>query len=375
MKKKGSASLKFDPDLQQLREGKELRNGLSAVVKVGDTLWLANDEALRLERLSLKEEDSHGGTYKYGKHTVFSLDQYLQLPAPPSTDLEDIEEADLEGLAYHDGYLWLIGSHSLKRKSPEPDQSLEENFQELAKVKTDDNRFLLARIPLDEETLTLEKEIDQGDQKRTAARLRGDARSSDLTDALAEDEHLKPFLSIPSKDNGFDIEGLATTGDRLFIGLRGPVLRGWAVILEVELDVSDGMLTLKPIGPGDRPYRKHFLNLGGLGVRELEVWRSDLLILAGPTMELDGPVAIFQWKGGAQPDGESLVDGDRLRKIKSIPFGQGVDHAEGMTLFSTAQDAMPSVLIVYDSSSEDRKTGSRTLKADIFSLHKCINQG
>jgi len=370
MKKKGFASLKFDPDLNQLHEGKELRNGLSAVVKIGDSLWLANDEVLRLERLSLREKDPDSGTYKYGKHTTFRLNQYLQLPAPPPADPDDIEEADLEGLAYHNGYLWLIGSHSLKRKNPDMDQSLEENFQELAKVTSDDNRFLLARIPLAEETLTLEKEIDQGDRKLTAARLRGGERSSDLTVALAEDEHLKDFLAIPSKDNGFDIEGLAAAGDRLFIGLRGPVLRGWAVILEVELEESDSMLTLKPIGPGDRLYRKHFLNLGGLGIRELEVWGSDLLILAGPTMELDGPVAIFQWKGGAQPDGESLVNGDSLRKIRSIPFGQGVDRAEGITLFSISQDEIPSVLVVYDASSEDRKTGSRTLRADVFSLHK-----
>jgi len=370
MKKKGSVSLKFDPDLNQLREEKELRDGLSAVVKVGDTLWFANDEALRLERLSLKEKGVNTGTYKYGKHTSFPLNQYLQLPAPPPSDPDDIEEADLEGLAYHDGYLWLVGSHSLKRKSPESDQSLEENFESLAKVTTDDNRFLLARIPLAEATLTLESEVEQGDRKLTAARLHGDEESSDLTVALAEDEHLKPFLTIPSKENGFDIEGLALVDDRIFIGLRGPVLRGWAVILEIEVEVSSSMLTLKKIGPGDRLYRKHFLNLGGLGIRELEVWGSDLLILAGPTMELDGPVAIFQWKGGAQPNGESLVDRDGLKKIKSIPFGQEVDHAEGMTLFSTDQDEIPSVLIVYDSSSEERKTGNCSLKADVFSLHK-----
>jgi len=56
-----------------------------------------------------------------------------------------------------------------------------------------------------------------------------------LTEALRGDQHLGLFIVIPGKDNGFDIEGLAGAGKRLFIGLRGPVLRGWAVILEVEL--------------------------------------------------------------------------------------------------------------------------------------------
>lgn len=60
-------------------------------------------------------------------------------------------------------------------------------------------------------------------------------------------------------------------GERLFMGLRGPVLRGWAVILEVELEDNDqpSTLSLKAIGPSDRLYRKHFLHLGGLGIRDL----------------------------------------------------------------------------------------------------------
>ena len=39
--------LEFDPDLNKLRKGKKLWDGLSAVVQIGDTLWVANDEALR----------------------------------------------------------------------------------------------------------------------------------------------------------------------------------------------------------------------------------------------------------------------------------------------------------------------------------------
>src|SRR5262249_43259516 len=79
--------------------------------------------------------------------------------------------------------------------------------------------------------------------------LHGDDNGSDLTDALAKDKHMRAFLSIPGKDNGFDIEGLAVVGDRIFIGLRGPVLRGWALILELELKEAEGKastLELKP---------------------------------------------------------------------------------------------------------------------------------
>ncbi len=46
-------------------------------------------------------------------------------------------------------------------------------------------------------------------------------------------------VPIPGKDNGFDIEGLAVREDRLLLGLRGPVLRGHAFVLELSLE-QDG---------------------------------------------------------------------------------------------------------------------------------------
>jgi hypothetical protein len=132
------------------------------------------------------------------------------------------------------------------------------------------------------------------------------------------------------------------------------------------------MLTLKRIGPGDRPYRKHLLHLGGLGVRDLSVQGSDLLILAGPTMDLDGPVRVFRWPGGAQPSGESVVFRSQLTTVLDVPFGQGnnqgTDHAEGMTLFATEGSHALSLLVVYDAASDSRKQGENGVKADIFSL-------
>jgi len=56
-----------------------------------------------------------------------------------------------------------------------------------------------------------------------------------LLDALAQDPHLQAFINIPGKDNGFDIEGLAVPpAGQLFVGLHGPVMRGWAVALELR---------------------------------------------------------------------------------------------------------------------------------------------
>ncbi|MDH4083539.1 MAG: DUF3616 domain-containing protein [Nitrospira sp.] len=207
------------------------------------------------------------------------------------------------------------------------------------------------------------------------ARLRGDDRGDDLTKALRRDEHLGSFLTIPGKDNGFDIEGLAVVGKRVFLGLRGPVLRGWAVILEIALKVDSkqsSILKLKSIGPHGRLYRKHFLRLGGLGIRDLCVQGSDLLILAGPTMSLEGPVSVFRWRGGADPKGECMVPHEKLDHLLDVPDGRDVGHAEGMTLFSPDGGPADSLMVVYDSVAKNRQRGKNAVTADVFPLSRTI---
>ena len=366
-------NLEFSTENADFGKGKELRDGLSVALQIGDTLWVANDESISLERLSLIKDASD---YRYGLHKQFSLDDFLKLPVATPKDPADLEEVDIEGLDYGGGYLWLVGSHSLKRVNPTLEDGHKQAKKQLAKISTDGNRYLLARIPLVEVdgSYTLMKESNKLGEKRTAAQLHGTAQGNDLTEALKGDKHLEPFLAIPGKDNGFDIEGLAVVGKRILLGLRGPVLRGWAVILEVELyeDVKKpSTLRLKPIGSKQRLYRKHFLKLGGLGIRDLCVQGSDILILAGPTMDIDGPVTIFRWIGGAAaPKEECVVPADELEHVVDVPYGQSVDHAEGMTLFSTDEGAPRSLLIVYDSASESRQLKENTVVADFLQLPK-----
>jgi len=90
---------------------------LSAVLQIGDTLWVANDESVSLERLSRIKKNTTDNC-RYQHHKKFSLDDYLRLPATPPDDPAELEEIDVEGLDYEDGYLWVVGSHSLKRKKP-----------------------------------------------------------------------------------------------------------------------------------------------------------------------------------------------------------------------------------------------------------------
>lgn len=366
-----SALLTFNAKLNKFSKDKTLHDGLSVVAQVGDSLWVASDETISLERLSARPAAAPF-SLEYADHAQFPLSDYLDLPAPPSSNNSKTNiEADLEGLDYKDGYLWLVGSHSLKRGKIDKDDTLEKNINRLAKIKTDGNRFLLARIPLVAKTNTLVKSVIENGTTRNAAILRGNDQGNDLTDHLANDKHLQAFLRIPGKDNGFDIEGLAVVDQRIFVGLRGPVLRGWAVIIQLELEEHDAStLKLKQL-PNKTFYQTHFLQLNGLGVRELCVHGTDLLILAGPTMGLDGPITVYRWRGGALPNAERIVFDDAVQPILHIPFGQGKDagkdHAEGMTLL--AHDACdPAILIVYDSAAQHRQRGTSAITADIFKL-------
>ncbi len=63
---------------------KKLRDGLSAVLQVKDTLWVANDECLSVERLTLQSAEA--GRFLFSAHQSFMLKDYLKLAAPPCDD-------------------------------------------------------------------------------------------------------------------------------------------------------------------------------------------------------------------------------------------------------------------------------------------------
>jgi hypothetical protein len=190
-------------------------------------------------------------------------------------------------------------------------------------------------------------------------------RRDDLRALLREDEHLGRFVPIPGKDNGLDIEGIAVRGDRLYLGLRGPVLRGWAFVLEVRpyVDPADpGRLRLHDFSDG-LPYRKHVLDLDGLGVRDLCPDGDDLLVLAGPTMDLDGPVRIYRWHDACRAPMPAIVRGRLLSRVLELTYGEGDDHAEGLSLLGDDR-----VLIVYDSPATARLTDDGAVIADVLLL-------
>ncbi|WP_426493429.1 DUF3616 domain-containing protein [Hymenobacter sp. 102] len=359
--------LRFNPKLSLNAAGKHVRDGLSTVLRTGDNLWLSCDERTSIERLRLI------GPREFGEHCRYELADLLDL----RNEAEAVE-IDIEGLGEADHYLWVIGSHSLKRKQPKPDEEdVAKQIARLAKVAEEPSRYLLARVPLLRNPRTGDFELHREAPHPTnpgqvlrAAQLRGTDTSNDLLDLLVHDPHLKPFLPIPGKDNGFDIEGLAVTPDgRLFIGLRGPVLRGWAIVLEVlPREDKHGRLRLDEVpGATEKYYKKHFLDLGGMGIRELRQQGTDLLVLAGPTMDLDGTIAVYRWPEALSCPQDSLIGSDKLERLFDVPHGSGPtagqDKAEGMALLDETH-----VLLVFDSPADARKPAPHQVQADVRRL-------
>ncbi|MEO1070504.1 MAG: DUF3616 domain-containing protein, partial [Cyanobacteria bacterium J06638_6] len=91
------ALLRFQSD------NEDLLAELSAITRCPNGhLWLGSDEFLTLERLTPMGEGV------YGSHKTFHLKDFVEL-------FDHESEVDIEGLDYNDGYLWVVGSHSLKR--------------------------------------------------------------------------------------------------------------------------------------------------------------------------------------------------------------------------------------------------------------------
>ncbi|SEG83538.1 Protein of unknown function [Thermomonospora echinospora] len=344
----------------------ETHTNLSAVRQDGRCLWVAGDETATIERLTA-EVDEAGRVTGYGDQRTVALADLVELPAGRD------EEADIEGLARANGWLWAVGSHSLKRKRVKPEHGDAKARRRLATVVREENRHILVRIPLVPGPDGLPEAVAT-DGDRTAAVLGG--RGDSLTDLLADDPHLAPFLPIPSKDNGVDIEGIASVpspdGERLYIGFRGPVLRGWAVLVEIhpETDPADPhRLRLRRLD-GRARYRVHFLDLGGLGVRDLCPDGDDLLILAGPTMSLSGPVRVLRWRGAAKTTAADIVHARELERVGDLPHGEGEDHAEGIAVLDETHGPGPTLLVVYDSPAGGRLTEHGGVHADVVSFSR-----
>ena len=74
--------------------------------------------------------------------------------------------------------------------------------------------------------------------------------------------------------------------------------------------------------------------------------------------------------GGALPSKETVTPADQLERVLALPYGHGVDHPEGMTLFADQTGSVDELMVVYDAASPSRQIGDSIIVADVFCLPK-----
>jgi hypothetical protein len=257
---------------EKRKKTEKIAMSLSGVDWYKGYIFVGSDEGPGFERLKEIEE----GVYR--ARARFELGDFFDLPGDPD------DEADVESISIHKNWLWLVTSHARTRPK------LEDGVEKFAKVQDHPRRYVLGRIPLVDGAGEPPTPVRR-DSNREAWCVPVSGRGSALIDAIAEDPHLKQSLKIPAKENGLDIEGLAVGNGRLVLGLRGPVLRGQAVLLSLNWP-EDERRTPSKDGAGVK-YRKIFVDLHGLGVRDLCRRNQDLVILAGPTMPVPATYCIY----------------------------------------------------------------------------------
>ncbi|MFZ5525704.1 MAG: DUF3616 domain-containing protein [Pseudomonadota bacterium] len=352
--KRHAVRLEFDQDSL-------VHLNLSGAAFIGDTLWVAGDEACGIDRLT-RLQPTGPEALRFGEPVNFPLADFIDLPG------EADDEADLEGMAFDGRCLWVVGSHGLKRKNAKPGRSAQDNARRLAKLSLDSNRLLLACIPVEPGEGGVPTLVPRSGDGRRARRLQGDERSNALTRLLADDPHFGPFLPLPGKDNGFDVEGMALLDESMLLGLRGPVLRGWAGLLELNPRAQGDHLQLAALQGSDALLRKHFLNLGGLGVRDLHMDGDDLYILAGPTMVLDGDIRLYRWAGARQAlqaNDEPVTFWPDLPVVCTLPHEPGADRAEAFCALPAHLARTPSWLALYDAPAPARHPDEFTVLGDL----------
>jgi Protein of unknown function (DUF3616) len=195
-------------------------------------------------------------------------------------------ELDAEGAALDGGFLYVTGSHSVKRG----DCDANPNSRHVVRFRRDPQTGL-ARRAADGSLM------DYADRSLWALMQ----TLPDLAPYVGRCLGTEPVEDRPARngERGINIEGIAAGGGRLHFGFRGPVVDKRAPILAVD---AAGLFEGGRLNP-----EVTWLELGGRrGIRDLQAVSDGILILAGPDDDKASEAvgwAIALWDGQADADG------------------------------------------------------------------------
>ena len=259
---------------------------------------------------------------------------YAVLESIPLADLMTDQEIDIEGLAIVGRTVQVLGSHARKRKKLDPS----------GETQTENRRRMTENIhePLRETLYRFEL--------NAAGKLASEVQVTSLRPRLESDPVLRPFLEIPGKEGGIDIEALMAREAKLWAGFRAPVLRdGYTPVLVFDFE-----------NPARGEWR--FVQLGGLGIRDMASTQDGILLLAGPVGNVRAPLEIYLWDGLDQIPG-SDVNITPVKKLGELapPSEARQANAEGLLVLEETDDAWE-ILVVFDGAKKGMPTRYRVAK-------------
>jgi hypothetical protein len=242
-------------------------------------------------------------------------------------------ELDAEAVAYADGAFFVTGSHGRPRHE-------DRNTDAENDARTAAARHIF-RIRLDADA------VDMATGRIDPAHPPTIDRAS-LDGVIEAEPTLKPYFGAPLAQHGLTIEGLAVRDATLWIGMRGPVRDGRALVLATPIAAV--------FDDAEVNNRLHSLDLGpdtlgnARGIRDLVADGGRFLVLAGPEVDpaadeiADGDYSVFAWDGeGSAPAGRFDLEsvGRKAKPEALVPLGPDGPAVGALVLFDGPDEGRP----------------------------------
>ena len=250
--------------------------------------------------LAINDEKRYVQFFSLDGKTLSPKERRLWLLPKRDENGEKFKEIDAEAVAYHNGFIYVTGSHGLSRHSN----------------KKRSSQYFVFRFPVNKDTgepaFNFEKKIVPAEVER----------SNHLEKIIQDHPVLGRYASQPLGLNGANIEGLVVKNGKMHFGFRGPELDGDAMILSVNISAIFGdrqpVTQLVKLSLGDNT-----------GIRDLAITAKGILVLSGPARGgSDEGFAVYFW----QPDT------GQLKKLATLPKVRG-GKPEAILLISETQNS------------------------------------